>query len=80
MKTMRRKRLTSQPNIGLTASVTRAVPMKSQRIASSPPRMPMASRAGRITPMRGEDAAEVERRHEQRRDLVAPHVEKALHR
>ena len=51
MNTIRRKRLTSHPNIGLTASVTTAVPMKSHRIESSPPRMPMASRAGRITPI-----------------------------
>ena len=49
MKVIRRNRLTSQPNSGLTASVTSAVPMNSQRIASSPPRIPMASRAGRMT-------------------------------
>jgi hypothetical protein len=51
MNTIRRNLLTSHPNIGFTARVTTAVPMKSHRMASSPPFMPMASRAGRITPM-----------------------------
>jgi hypothetical protein len=36
MNTIRRNLLTSHPNIGFTASVTTAVPMKSQRIGVEP--------------------------------------------
>jgi hypothetical protein len=49
MKCRRRKRLTSQPNTGFTSSVTTAVPMNSQRIASMPRCMPSDSRVGRST-------------------------------
>ena len=78
MKTSRRKRLTSQPNIGLTASVTTAVPMNSQRIASRPLRMPIASRAGRSTISAVRTTEEVERRHQERRHFFAADVEEAL--
>ena len=78
MKTMRRNRLTSKPNIGFTASVMSAVPMKSQRMLSRPP-LHAEGVTGRTQHLaRREDAEEVERRREQRRHLAGADVEEAL--
>jgi hypothetical protein len=75
MKTMRRNRLTSQPNAGFTASVTSAVPMNSQRMAASHPYR-IARRAHDHEGRKNEK--EVEGGRHERRHLVSADVEESV--